>query len=385
VDNVNKKPAVLAVGLFVPGAGFTRVFESLFAHLHQWFDIHWLGIAYKGEKKILPHYTIYPNNVHGGDIYGAYGTARLAKELQASSVLLLNDLYLLKNYDEILSSLKETGCRLVIYAPLDGQIIDHSIAKDFLFADDLVLYADWAKSEIENAIKRLQIKNKPLPRLHAIYHGVDTEFFYKKKKEPDEPVRILNANRFNERKDIDATLKGFALALPGFNRPACLYLHMPRLDSVQKQTIEKKINDLGLSKNVFLNPLGNEYSSEEDLRTLYQSCEVGINTSLGEGWGLISFEHAACGAAQLVPAHSTPAEVWKNAAILLPLYRQVQLKTNPFLMHGIDINALAFSLKKLVNDPVYLDEISRKCYERAHEKIFNWDSICLQWKQILNK
>jgi hypothetical protein len=51
VDNVNKKPAVLAVGLFVPGAGFTRVFESIFARLHQWFDIHWLGIAYKGEKK----------------------------------------------------------------------------------------------------------------------------------------------------------------------------------------------------------------------------------------------------------------------------------------------------------------------------------------------
>jgi glycosyltransferase involved in cell wall biosynthesis len=230
----------------------------------------------------------------------------------------------------------------------------------------------------------LQIKSKPLPRLHTIYHGVDTDFFYKKKKEPNGPVRILNANRFNERKDIDATLKGFALALPAFNRPACLYLHMPRLDSMQKQTIEKKINDLGLSKNVFLNPLGNEYSSEEDLRTLYQSCQAGINTSLGEGWGLISFEHAACGAAQLVPAHSTPAEVWKNAAILLPLYKQVQLKTNPFLMHSIDINALASSLKKLVNDPVYLDEISLKCYERANEKIFNWDNICLQWKQILN-
>ena len=372
---------VLALGLFIPGTGFTRVFESLFSRLDKWFDIHWLGIAYKGEKKKYPHYTLHPNNLHGGDLYGAYGAARLASELQASAVLVLTDLYLLKNYGAILSPLKETGSRLLVYAPLDGLITDPAIARDFLFADDLILYAHWAKTEVENAIKKITVTGGP--RLHVMYHGVDTRFFNQKKKEESEAVYILNANRYNERKDIDSTLKGLALARPRFTRRAFLYLHMPRLNAVQKLDMVKKIKNLDLEKIVILNPLGNEYTSEENLRRLYQSCDIGINTSLGEGWGFVSFEHAACGAAQLVPAHTTPGEVWKDAAILLPLSGPVQLNTNPFQMHAIDKTALASSLVSLVNDPAYLHEISRKCYERAREKMFNWEKIGVQWKHML--
>ena len=32
--------------------------------------------------------------------------------------------------------------------------------------------------------------------------------------------------------------------------------------------------------------------SVERLNLIYNACEVGINTSTGEGWGLVSFEHA---------------------------------------------------------------------------------------------
>ena len=43
---------------------------------------------------------------------------------------------------------------------------------------------------------------------------------------------------------------------------------------------------------------------------------IGINTANGEGWGLVPFEHAACKKPQVLPNHTSFAEVWKNKALL---------------------------------------------------------------------
>ena len=60
-----------------------------------------------------------------------------------------------------------------------------------------------------------------------------------------------------------------------------------------------------------------ESLTEQQINLLYNACDVGINTSMGEGWGLISFEHGATGAAQIVPAHTSFIENWTGAADLL--------------------------------------------------------------------
>ena len=48
---------VLAVGLYIEGTGFTRVLDSIFSRLASDFDIHLIGIAYRGgysEKELHP-------------------------------------------------------------------------------------------------------------------------------------------------------------------------------------------------------------------------------------------------------------------------------------------------------------------------------------------
>ena len=52
--------------------------------------------------------------------------------------------------------------------------------------------------------------------------------------------------------------------------------------------------------------------SNRVLNCIYNACDVGINTSIGEGWGLVSFEHAATGAGQIVPRHSACEELWRD-------------------------------------------------------------------------
>jgi hypothetical protein len=59
--------------------------------------------------------------------------------------------------------------------------------------------------------------------------------------------------------------------------------------------------------------------SDEQLNFLYNACDVGINTTTGEGWGMPSFEHAATRAAQIVPHHTSLADLWKG--VLIPLER----------------------------------------------------------------
>ncbi len=396
------KPALVGVGLFVPGTGFTRVLESLFEQLSPHAEIHWLGIGYKDARVQREHYTLYPCNPHGGDLYGAYGAVELAEQVKAKTIFLLNDLYILKNYAKAWTSLREKNTRLVVYAPLDGTITDPASIKDCSWPDDLVLYNQWALQSFGSAQdifgSAQDIETFAAPRLHAINHGVDRHVFYppadaaeqKRLKQElfDIPgaadtIFILNANRYNERKDIETTIAAFAGALPHFKRPARLCLHTPHTDPQLKTTLETVIANSGCGSTILLNPLGEEYTNDSSLVKLFQACSIGINTSLGEGWGMISFEHAACGAAQVVPDHTAPAELWKNAAILIPKARPVQLPTNPFGMYASDTAFLSKELVKLVNDENYLADVSNACYNRAAEDRFDWKVIGEQWRKLI--
>jgi len=392
------KPVIIAVGLYVPGTGFTRVFKELFNRLACHYSIHWLGIAYRGYITTTAHYTLYPSNLAGGDMYGAEEAATMALELKAAAIWLLNDMYMLKNYRDAWQPLKEKNIQLIAYVPLDGDITDETTIANSLFFDKLVLYTQWAEEEVSNAIKKYT-QNKSvtsIPALSHIYHGVDASFFTPATipgkaalKESifevagaDRAIFLLNANRYSERKDIDTTLLAFSKALSFLKKPVYLCLHMPGTDNIWLTHVNNKVQAAGLSGNVILNPFGNDYATNEQLRNLYRACDIGINTSLGEGWGLISFEHAACGAAQLVPGHTAPAEIWKDAGIVISTSSPVQLTTSPFQMYKLNDKDMTQQMVKLVNDETYLAQVSENCSRHIAGSQFNWDIIARQWKNL---
>lgn len=45
---------------------------------------------------------------------------------------------------------------------------------------------------------------------------------------------------------------------------------------------------------------------------VYNAADIGINTCIGEGWGLVNTEHGSVGVAQLVPDHTSLAEIFSN-------------------------------------------------------------------------
>ena len=74
--------------------------------------------------------------------------------------------------------------------------------------------------------------------------------------------------------------------------------------SRRKSRSDRSSSASGLEERLHLNPLAGGIVDDRELNLLYNACDVGITTSMGEGWGLVSFEHGAAGAAQIVPDHS---------------------------------------------------------------------------------
>lgn len=397
-----RKPTVVAVGLWVFGFSFTRVFEFLFEYLSKDYEIYWLGIGYKGEVVKHTNYTLYPVNIKGGDLYGSKAAAELAVSVKADSILLINDFFMLKNYEYHWLPLKKNGIKLVAYVPMDGSFINIEEVKAAFYLDTLVLYHKGAVHDVEKTINSYEIKHSSekntVPKLEVCYHGVDLSLFSpptsiderKKLKKQLFPVDgaenslfILNANRYNERKNLVATIDAFAKALPDCNRPVYLVLHTPNMNDIKTKELSSCIHQSGAEAHILLNPLGEQYCDDVLLNQLYQACEIGINTSYGEGWGLISFEHAAAGAAQIVPDHTCPGEIWKGVALLTPVKNTLKLPTNPFLMFDIDVPILSRQMVALVNDAVLLEKTAEKCRMYANDIPFSWQAIAQKWKGIL--
>ena len=121
---------------------------------------------------------------------------------------------------------------------------------------------------------------------------------------------VLNASRPDRRKRVDLTVKGFAQFAADKPANVRLCLHHAIMDEASERELRSVIQQCGIAERVSLNPLGNGVAADDDLNLLYNACDVGINTSMGEGWGLVTIEHGAAGAPQIVPDHTACAELW---------------------------------------------------------------------------
>lgn len=74
-----------------------------------------------------------------------------------------------------------------------------------------------------------------------------------------------------------------------------LYLHMGMQD--RGVDVLGLARALGIEDRLLLTTTAPErpHVSDEHLGLIYQACDVGVNTSAGEGWGLVAFEHGATG------------------------------------------------------------------------------------------
>lgn len=404
LTSIAPRPTVLFVGDAVATTGFARVMHSLCEALKTRYDIHHLAINYQGDPHDLG-WRIYPAKL-GGDAHGVNRLLPLTELVRPKLIFLLNDIWILAEY---MDRLKQRAQRpkVVMYCPVDAGPIEAAIVERLEGVDRFVVYTQFAKREIEAALSRLR-KRRPefaFPEIEVIAHGVDTALFHPNEPsavgafasagrqraiqsilgddagEPT-PFIVLNANRNQPRKRIDITIKGFALFAAGKPANVKLHLHMGIEDA--GWNIVQLAQRYGIEERIILTTNGDNLPSVPiaQLNSIYNAAAVGINTSIGEGWGLVSFEHAATGAAQIVPRHSACQELWEGSALLLDPVMSVT--TEGLLTEGFFVSpeGVAQALEMLYQDRELLSALSKAAYRNATQSQYRWANIAEIWHAL---
>jgi D-inositol-3-phosphate glycosyltransferase len=370
--------------------------ESVMRRLADRHEIHFLGIAYSGEIVRDRGLTIYPTNPKGGDAFAAFQAMTLIEEIRPALVLVMHDLWMFGYYLDLFGPYRDR-LKIVACIPLDGRITNEEDAAPLAQADRIVAYTHFARAEFEGAFRRLREKQagRDFPAVDVIPHGVDRDRFHplpdraeaKRRVFGDAPGAgesfvVLNASRPDKRKRVDLTVRGFAMFAAGKPANVRLCLHHPVTGEAAERELEPVIRECGLGERLSVNPLGSEIVGDDELNLLYNACDVGINTAMGEGWGLVSFEHGAAGAAQIVPDHTACAELWRGHAELIPPARSYIPEFSPLEMGEVSPEDVAQALEALYRDPGRREELARAAVSVAQNPAYSWDVVTRQFDDL---
>jgi D-inositol-3-phosphate glycosyltransferase len=381
--------------------------SSVMRRLADRHEIHFLGIGYSGEIVRERGLTIYPTNPKGGDVFAAFQAKTLIEEIRPALILVMHDIWMFDYYLRLFGPYRDR-LKIVACIPLDGRITNEETAAPLAQADRIVAYTHFGRAEFEGAFRRLREKHadRGFPAVDVIPHGIDRDRFYpfpeldeasfassgraqaKRRVFGDGPDAgesfvVLNASRPDKRKRVDLTVRGFAMFAAGKPANVRLCLHHPVMGGAAEPELVSLIRECGLGERASVNPLGSAIVGDDELNLLYNACDVGINTAMGEGWGLVSFEHGAAGAAQIVPDHTACAELWRGRAELIPPDRSYVPEFSPLEMGEVSAEGVAQALEALYRDPTRRQELARSALAVGQNPAHSWDVIAQQFDDLV--
>ena len=370
--------------------GFARVTENVIYRLKDDFEIVVLGHNWWGDPcEQQKDFKIYPSsNRFQTAPFGEQRIREVVEREQPDIVFTINDMWIINEQYRQIQDLHKQGCfKFVGYAPMDSYGWIGCLADTANDWDAIISYTEFGAHEfVKGGIQ------KPIA---VIPHGVTPGQFYPKDKKKcrralglDEDLFIVfNGNRNQFRKRIDITIKAFAEFAVG--RPETrLYLHMGMKDQGWDVMglFAREMSRVGLDPNgriiMTSQTEGPPNVSVDMLNTIYNACDVGVNTCKGEGWGLVNFEHAACGVPQVVPNHTSCKEIFEGYGELIKT-EHVDMDTN----YAREMPCPSADHLTEILDDLYQDEEKRRqvgdaCYQRVTDPQFSWDTVASQFGGI---
>ncbi len=372
--------------------GFGRVAAHLLPILAKEHDVHVLAVNYWGDHSLeAQNYKVYPAGIHGSDPFGTHRIASIVDQVKPDLIWTTNDFWVNLNLWEAVKSLKETlGFKFYSYSPIDSYGI---------FPETMRLASDWDGFGVYTEFGAEEVRKAGYEStVDIIPHGVDKSLFFpidqnecrRELGVPEDIFIVFNGNRNQPRKRIDITIKSF-IKFAKDKPDARLWLNMGNKDlGWDLIPLFKRIaRDEGYDPKQKLILVGPSYDTNnclpiEKLNKVYNACDIGINTCMGEGWGLVNFEHAATGKAQVVPDHTSLKEIFYNVPRMdiesWEVDRHYGLDRGiPSASHGAELLSYYYDNRDA------LKKDADWCYERACEPAFEWDNIGKQLLSIVNR
>jgi glycosyltransferase involved in cell wall biosynthesis len=364
-----ERARLLAIGPALDQSSYARVVESTLAPLAHSWEILQLAVNHRGEARHAG-WQIVPNP-HAGDRFGVASIGPLVSAFRADALFLFNAFHALPRYGKLPELLGDSRPPLVAQCPVLEESPTPELVARLAFFDCIVVLAESVRRHFAACFDAC-MRNGSIPRipaLHVIPHGLDTSLFHPIERSvararipalrdlPTDAFVVLNANRNLVRKRIDLTMEGFARFASGKPPGVVLYLHMGETSG--GSGLRDAAMRLGIGDRVIVastEPGGHPALDDTALNDLYNACDVGVNTSSCEGWGMISFEHGATGAAQIVPRAGISGETWRDNAV-----------------------------ERLYRDPGYRAEMSTRGAAFARRPEFQWTTIAAHWDTLLRR
>lgn len=372
--------------------GFGRVAEYLVPALAKQHDVHVLSVNWHGDpNEMQEHCKMYPAMAYGSDPFGSHRIAELIQIIQPDLVWVTNDLWVAINLWEMVKPLKERlSFKFFVYTPIDSYGIFPELNGPVSEWDGLATYTEFGKEELVK-----MGYDKPI---HIIPHGTDfTKFFpidtLECRRElgvPEDTFIVFNGNRNQPRKRIDLTIKGF-IEFARDKPDARLWLNMGAKDMGWEiiplfKRVARDMDYDGTGKLILTSPHFSTHNCLpiEQLNKVYNAVDVGLNTCIGEGWGLVNSEHAATGTAQVVPDHTSLKEIFNDIPRIS--CNGSETDRNYGLERMLpDPSSVAAILNDYYEDRTALQDVGQWCHDRIHEDQFTWPVITKKMLRIVDE
>jgi glycosyltransferase involved in cell wall biosynthesis len=320
---VSRRPRLLWVGDAVVTSGFARVAHNVLAHLSASFDVAMLGINFFGDPGHGYPYEIWPAAT-GGDMWGWGRLAEVVAAERPDAVLVNNDPPVVAKFVEARNEkLPQPWPKLLGYMPIDGPGMHRAVGKALCGLDCAIFYTrfgadvaarsgfDGDAAIIPHGVDRALYR--PLePAACRAALGLDPAAFY-----------VANVNRNQPRKRIDLTLSRFSEWVASRKLPPSvrLLLHMTEQDHGWPK-LREIAGWFGIADRIEITQKGPWHKGIPEARMplVYGASDVGLTTTLGEGWGLTTMEGMAGARAQIAPSWSALAEWAAPGARLVPCH-----------------------------------------------------------------
>lgn len=375
--------------------GFGQVSKNLLRRfMERGYEVEVMGINSFGEpydREEFP-YNIWPCDK--GPIEMLYGYAKMwhiASRVKPDIIFFLNDPWVIERYlDHKPESFADAHVKYIAYYPIDSGPLKPHWAKMLTEKFDAqVCYSNFAERVIIDANEGKRPDN-----LYQIYHGVDTKTFFPvvqglaraKLGLPQDDFIVGMVARNQYRKRFDILIKAFAEFTKN-KKNVRLYLHTALadvgfdiLDIARQFNLDDKLiltEDMRLPEGV----------PDWQLNLIYNTFDVNVLLSLGDGFGLPVAESMAVGCPQLVSDHSCLKE-------LVDGHGGLTVKTATWLLNvsGIntwggvpDVDDAIAKLELLYDNRALRVKMAEDAYHFITQDKFNWDHIADQFDEVIRK
>lgn len=373
---------ILWYGDACSNTGFARVTHSILEHLCKEHEVVCYGINYQGDPHEYP-FKIYPAAAHNPqDRFGIGRIQKIVEVERPDFFICLNDIWIVNQVWERIHLLKDTfKFKFIAYFPTDSEWYPLPMLR-------FVEHWDFPITFTPEQAQRLMAHGVKPKKLGVIPHGLDQGKFFeidqaearKRLGIPLDKFIVFNGNRNQPRKLIDQTIKAFA-EFAKDKDDVVLYLNMGEKDLgwAVTELFETEMRRRGAdpTAKLCMTPNINYMSAppDEQLNLIYNAVDIGINTANGEGWGLVPFEHALCKKAQIVPAHTSCKDIWKDKGLLIDVAAWVTDKDLGVERGVVNYLHAAELIQKLYEDKVFRDKVAEDCFEVTQNPSYRWDKV----------